>query len=432
MPRKSWRGMSVVMITLTAMFAPASASAHGNPPPDKTLATTTRFSVPFPDRGALRQAVDLLRHHHLKDAALIAKMVTTPQAVWITKGTPSEARQQVRNAVVLADAQRAVAVLVAYNIPGRDCANLSAGGATTQADYQAWIDGFASGIGSHKVVVVLEPDGLGLLPGSDCGGPTDTYPYTDAERYAELNYAVDKLEGLPGALVYLDGTHSGWLNVHDISTRLMQAGVDDTEGFFLNLSNFQFTQNQLQYGTWVSKCIARLTANVAAECPDQYWNGGPHPAMIADLLGEWTGVALSKYGVWSDTATTPELNASGVNLRYADTTGEKHFIVDTSRNGLGPWQYPSTYASDAAALDWCNPPGRGLGVRPTVNIGNTLVDAYVWVKTPGQSDGTCNRNGSAVGTPDPEWNGIVDPAAGEWFLQQALQLAQLANPPLIG
>lgn len=210
----------------------------------------------------------------------------------------------------------------------------------------------------------------------------------------------------------------------------MQAGVQDARGFFLNVSNFQFTENQVHYGTWISKCIARLIADSGAECPDQYWNGGPLPAMIAELLGEWTGVALDRYGVWSDTSTVPGLNTSGVNLRYVDTTGTTHFVVDTSRNGLGPWQYPSTYADDAAALDWCNPPGRGLGVRPTADTGNALVDAYIWVKTPGQSDGTCNRNGTAIGSPDPEWGGIVDPAAGEWFPQQALELAQLASPPL--
>jgi endoglucanase len=60
-----------------------------------------------------------------------------------------------------------------------------------------------------------------------------------------------------------------------------------------------------------------------------------------------------------------------------------------------------------------------------------LVDALLWVKTPGQSDGQCNR-GIAGSTTDPEWGGITDPAAGEWFGQQALQLAQLANPPLLG
>ncbi|MDQ1564886.1 MAG: endoglucanase, partial [Actinomycetota bacterium] len=51
------------------------------------------------------------------------------------------------------------------------------------------------------------------------------------------------------------------------------------------------------------------------------------------------------------------------------------------------------------------------------------------VKTPGQSDGQCNR-GIAGSTTDPEWGGTVDPAAGDWFPQQALQLAQNAVPAL--
>ena len=95
----------------------------------------------------------------------------------------------------------------------------------------------------------------------------------------------------------------------------------------------QVTENVVQYGTWISKCIARLSANPGAECPDQYWNGGPLPAHIAELLGEWTGVALSPYGVWSDETDTPELNVSGENIRYADTSGATHFVIDTSRNG---------------------------------------------------------------------------------------------------
>jgi endoglucanase len=40
----------------------------------------------------------------------------------------------------------------------------------------------------------------------------------------------------------------------------------------------------------------------------------------------------------------------------------------------------------------------------------------------------CTR-GAPAGSADPEW-GLVDPAAGQWFPQQALQLAQLASPPL--
>lgn len=72
-----------------------------------------------------------------------------------------------------------------------------------------------------------------------------------------------------------------------------------------------------------------------------------------------------------------------------------------------------------------------------------LVDAYLWVKTPGQSDGQCDSAGgvrawgygaynpwnvppSAQGTFGPLW-GQADPAAGGWFDAQALQLILDAN-----
>jgi endoglucanase len=428
MRNRTLRGAIAGLVAVAALLVPGTADAAAAG--DRTLAPDTRFLVPAPNQGAVEQAVDLLRHGQLADAARIARMVATPQAVWVTKGTPTDARKAVEKAVALADAQRAVAVLVAYNIPGRDCGGLSAGGALTTAEYKAWIDGFAAGIGQHKAVVILEPDGLGLLP-SSCNGGAGDPGFTDAARYEELNYAVDALAAKPNSIVYLDATHSAWLNVHDAASRLLQAGVQRAQGFFLNVSNYQYTPNLVQYGTWISKCIARMTATPRSDdCPDQYWNGGPHPAHIADLLGEWTGVALSRYGVWSDTTDTPELNTSGENTRYADTTGTTHFVIDTSRNGLGPWSFPSTYANDAVAQDWCNPPGRGLGPRPAAAPvpSNPLVDAYLWVKIPGESDGQCTRG--TAGPSDPEW-GVTDPAAGEWFPQQALELARLANPPLL-
>ena len=78
----------------------------------------------------------------------------------------------------------------------------------------------------------------------------------------------------------------------------------------------------------------------------------------------------------------------------------KHFIVDTGRNGLGP----------TADSQWCNPDGRALGARPTTATGSALVDAFLWVKTPGESDGACNGA----------------PAAGTWMPEYALGLAQRA------
>jgi endoglucanase len=164
-------------------------------------------------------------------------------------------------------------------------------------------------------------------------------------------------------------------------------------------------------------------------CPNQYWNGGPAPAKIAEILGEWTGVALSSYGVWSDDTDVANLNTSGINLRYSNMLGDEDpttaFVIDTSRNGQGPWQPPPMTYPDAQ--DWCNPPDRGLGFAPTLDTGHALVDAYLWVKIPGESDGECTRGlGPAGETVDPEW-GRVDPAAGKWFAEMALQLAQNAT-----
>jgi endoglucanase len=79
--------------------------------------------------------------------------------------------------------------------------------------------------------------------------------------------------------------------------------------------------------------------------------------------------------------------------------GNKPFIIDTSRNGKGP-----------AGAEWCNPPGRGLGEKPTADTGNPLVHAFYWIKKPGESDGECNGG----------------PSAGQWFQSYALELAKNA------
>jgi endoglucanase len=352
----------------------------------------------------------------------------------------------VHTTVVRAASQATVPVLVAYNIPFRDCAQFSAGGATTLEDYEAWIDGFAAGIGDHQAIVILEPDGLGIIPWYDPYGaadgsdalewcqPPEADPATAAsDRFEMLHYAVDALAALPGVTTYLDGTHSAWLGSGDIAERLVQAGVDDADGFFLNVSNYQFTSNSVQYGAWISDCLAYATTVNAGDffgCPNQYWNGGPLPSKIAQLLGEWTGVALDRFGEWSNETDVPALNTSGINLRYdnmlGDTEPTTHYVIDTSRNGQGPWN-PPAYPDPQ---DWCNPPDRGVGMTPTLTTGSALVDAYLWVKIPGESDGECTRGlGPAGTTSDPEW-GRVDPRAGDWFPEMALQLAANANPPL--
>ena len=68
------------------------------------------------------------------------------------------------------------------------------------------------------------------------------------------------------------------------------------------------------------------------------------------------------------------------------------------------------------------------GTHSDCQDGNALLAAYLWVKTPGQSDGACNRWNPAGGI-DPVRN-MMDPAAGAWFPQLALELARNANPAL--
>ena len=103
-----------------------------------------------------------------------------------------------------------------------------------------------------------------------------------------------------------------------------------------------------------------------------------------------------------------------------------HFVIDTSRNGQGPWTPPANHPA-GDPQDWCNPPDRGLGYRPTADTGQPLVDAYLWVKIPGESDGQCYRWTS--GPLDPVRN-MQDPPAGQWFPEMALELVHNANPPL--
>jgi endoglucanase len=81
--------------------------------------------------------------------------------------------------------------------------------------------------------------------------------------------------------------------------------------------------------------------------------------------------------------------------------GSAHYVIDTSRNGIG----------GGAVTDWCNPPGQALGREPAPVDDGSALDAYVWVKPPGESDGTCNGG----------------PAAGQLWPERAVELATAAG-----
>jgi cellulose 1,4-beta-cellobiosidase len=100
----------------------------------------------------------------------------------------------------------------------------------------------------------------------------------------------------------------------------------------------------------------------------------------------------------------------------------------------------------AHAGNWCNQTGAGIGERPRANP-QAGVDAYVWIKPPGESDGASqeipNQDGKGFDRMcDPTYGGnerngnsatgslAGAPLAGAWFSAQFQELMRNANPPL--
>jgi hypothetical protein len=78
-------------------------------------------------------------------------------------------------------------------------------------------------------------------------------------RYAQLNYAVDSIASkAPRAAVYLDGSHSAWLNVGEATYRLTQAGVARRSGLFPERIQLSI-HDQFPIRTWLSNCLAYTT-----------------------------------------------------------------------------------------------------------------------------------------------------------------------------
>ncbi|MCX4830194.1 glycoside hydrolase family 6 protein [Streptomyces sp. NBC_01016] len=404
--RRPFRRAAITALTLSTLLITApQATATGaesqtqaqpqSQPQTSTSGHGPKLYTPDPNPDALRQIAALARAGQFRDAAKVTAMIATPQAVWFGDQSPAEVEKLTRDVVRDADRRDALPVFALYNVPGRDCSNYSAGGAATTAEYQAWIDAVARGIGSRDAMVVLEPDSLALLP-ADCG-QDDAQGTKTAARYAEVNYAVDELEPLRGTRVYLDTGHPGWHSVNSIVPRLLKGGVERAAGFYTNASNYFTDDANSWYGKLISSCIAYVekSSGNAADCPNQ---------------------------------STPRTEAQSWIDAHVRVPASRmpHFVTDSSRNGQGTWTPPAGKYTDAQ--DWCNPPNRGLGARPALRTGDPLQDARLWIKTPGESDGLCLRG--TEGPEDPE-RGTVDPKAGDWFPQQALELVRYAKPPLL-
>ncbi|MEQ1501324.1 MAG: glycoside hydrolase family 6 protein [Myxococcota bacterium] len=157
------------------------------------------------------------------------------------------------------------------------------------------------------------------------------------------------------------------------------------------------------------------------------WAQGDREDMMADAVVALTDAGASVYIDAGDSAWVPasdmadRLERAGVhdaagfalNVSHTEYTYDEidyayklrsflgdgaRYVIDTGRNGVGPtWDN-----------QWCNPLGRKNGKRPTLTWTTTGLDALLWIKQPGGSDGWCNGG----------------PEAGSWWPEYARNLAE--------
>ncbi|SFD40285.1 glycoside hydrolase family 6 protein [Streptomyces aidingensis] len=144
---------------------------------------------------------------------------------------------------------------------------------------------------------------------------------------------------------------------------------------------------------------ANPQAKVYYDAGHSAWN----PAgTMADRLRA-AGAAQNGDGIYSNVSnyrsTADEISFAKAVLNQLGGTAQGA-VIDTSRNGRGP----------AADGEWCDPSGRGTGRAPTANTGDAQIDAFLWVKPPGEADGCAG-------------------SAGQFLPDIAYELAQNAEDP---
>lgn len=337
--------------------------------------------------------LDALASKTPAQAAALRKAATFPVAVWLdTIANAKRTSEWLDDALKqqTAAGQPVVPVFVVYDLPNRDCNAEASNGELSvkdggEARYQKeYIDLIAAQFQAHasqRIVVVLEPDSLANIA-TNLGN--DKCVTAEPVYRRAISYAIAKLS-LPNVFIYLDAAHAGWLGwpknlqksigiYKDVLTAA--GGADRIRGFAVNVSNYDPV-----------KVEGGKRGDPSYPPPDEL-------SYVNDLAAA--------------------LNAAGIR--------NKGFIIDTSRNGRANIR--------SGVGNWCNIKGAGLGERPRADPA-PLVDAFVWVKVPGQADGTANASAPRF---DP--NCASDdatpgaPEAGEWFDPYLVDLVKNANPPL--
>ena len=143
----------------------------------------------------------------------------------------------------------------------------------------------------------------------------------------------------------------------------------------------------------MAETVRRLSAagqSVYLDAGHAAWKstGDTAERLLAAGIADAEGFAVNV----SNRQTTAASAAWGREL--SDLVGHRPFVVDVSRNGIGP--PPDQKDRDD---EWCNPAHQALGVAPTTRTGMRGVDALLWIKRPGESDGKCGGETSYFFSP---------------------------------
>jgi endoglucanase len=237
---KAGKSKSTVPDSAGALSGEAPASGG------KTAATSSDplAGVPFyvGESAAATTAHEWAAQGRSAESALLGKIAGQPQAQWFGDWSDGHGGTagDVGWWVGAASAAGTLPVIVAYDLPWRDCSQYSGGGAASPAAYREFIDAMAAGIAGRRTAVILEPDALAELSCLSSEQQTSWYSL--------LSHAVTRLSESPAVTVYLDAGNAGWQPAATMAARLRQAGVAGARGFSLNVSNFDATASETAYG----------------------------------------------------------------------------------------------------------------------------------------------------------------------------------------
>jgi cellulose 1,4-beta-cellobiosidase len=390
--------------------------------------------------------------------AKMKQVANFPTFIWLdsidaVNGTNGYARSLAGHLDQAVAQGRNAVELVIYDLPNRDCSALASNGELLIAQngfnrYKTeYIDNIATVLASKpayanlRIIAVVEPDSLPNLVTNvnafaKCQEANGAGGYVDSIRYA-----LNRLSAFSNFYGYIDIGHHGWLgwdtNFNPAITLIANCikgttkGVGSISGFISDTANTTALNE-----VW-------MTAN-------QTISGNP--------------VRSANYHQWNvyidettyDIAWRNAMIAQG----FPTTIG---MVVDTSRNGWGGTARPTGPSTstdlntfvDAGRIDrrihkgnWCNQKGAGIGQRPTVNP-QAGFHAYVWVKPPGESDGSSSLIPTGPDNPggkgfdpmcDPNYHGNSlngnsltgawpnAPVSGRWFEPQFEELVTNAFP----